>query len=130
MFDINRDLVKWPLISSSKADIASELMKDEKLPATIDLVTKSSPPFPNCVSTRRLLDMCWPDGVYSLSYVALSFLPNNPLYGIRAPGNEALLFLGQLATKGERGILKVLADYFNQLRHNPFYSLLKERAVH
>jgi hypothetical protein len=34
-----------------------------------------------------------------------------------------------MAMKGELRLLKIPADHFIRLRHNPFYALVKERAL-
>ena len=56
-------------------------------------------------------------------------LDGAPLELLQPPDDERRLFLGQMTVKGERGLLKIPADYFIRLRHNPFYSLLETRAV-
>jgi hypothetical protein len=76
-----------------------------------------------------MVNTSWPAGVFSLSHIALPFPPDDPLYGRQPPDDERRLFLGQMTVKGERGLLKIPADYFIRLRHNPFYSLLETRAV-
>jgi hypothetical protein len=67
--------------------------------------------------------------VISLSHIALPFPPDDPLYGQRPPGNEDVLFLGQMAIQGERGLLQFPSDWLMRLRHNPFYGYLEERAL-
>jgi hypothetical protein len=67
--------------------------------------------------------------VISLSHVALPISPDDSLYGQRPPENEDFLFLGQMAIQGERGLLKIPADWMFRLRHNPFYEYLTERML-
>ncbi len=43
----------------------------------------------------------------SLSHVALPFPPDDPLYGQRPPNDDDIVFLDDLAIKGERGVLKI-----------------------
>jgi hypothetical protein len=69
-----------------------------------------------------------PENRFSLSHVALPFPPDDPLYGRRPPGNEELLFLGQMAIQGERGLLRFSSDWLLRLRHNPFYDVLESRT--
>ena len=57
------------------------------------------------------------------------FPPDDPLYGRRPPDDEGILFLGQMAIQGERGLLKIPFDWLVRLRHNPFYEYLESRAV-
>lgn len=65
----------------------------------------------------------------SLSHVALTFPPDDPLYGQRPPDNENVLFLGQMALQGERGLLKIPYDWLLRLRHNPFYDFLEKQTL-
>lgn len=140
LFDINRQAAKSALISPARADSSAGLIKDETLPAAVNLLTnrspdtravnlQRSPSLSSTVSASPTVDMSWPAGVFSLSHVALPFAPDDPLYGMSPPADEKLLFLGQMAVKGERGLFRIPADYFVRLRHNPFYSLLEKRAL-
>jgi hypothetical protein len=81
------------------------------------------------VVNQQRYNASWPAGVFSLSHVALPFPPDDPLHGRQPPDDQRFLFLGQMTVTGERGLLKIPADYFLRLRHNPFYSLLERRAV-
>jgi hypothetical protein len=67
--------------------------------------------------------------VISLSHVALPFPPDDPLYGERPPGNDDVLFLGEMAIQGERGLMKISSDWLLRLRHNPFYDYLEWRLL-
>ena len=75
------------------------------------------------------LQLAWPRGVVSLSHVALPFPPDDPLYGQFAPLEGDRLFLGDLALKGERGLLKISGEWLLRMRYNPFYSYLEERVL-
>lgn len=61
--------------------------------------------------------------------MALPFPPDDPLYGQRPPANEDVLFLGQMAIQGERGLFKISADWLLRLRYNPCYDYLERRAL-
>ena len=75
------------------------------------------------------LDMAWPRGVISLSHVALPFPPDDPLYGRRPPDNDDVLFLGEMAMQGERGLIKLPDDWLLRLRYNPFYKVIETRVL-
>ena len=75
------------------------------------------------------LNLTWPAGVISLSHVALPFPPDDPLYGQGPPGKEGVIFLGQMAIQGERGLLKIPSDFLMRLRFNPFYIFLETRVL-
>ena len=61
--------------------------------------------------------------------MALPFPPDDPLYGARPPDDDDVLFLGQMDIKGERGLLRIPADWLLRLRHNPFYAYLEQRTL-
>ena len=140
LFDINRFAVKSSLLISDPGPLTDRLMADETLPFAVTLVTNENPestmvlarrkpPFSAEASTTEPLNLAWPAGVISLSHVALPFPPDDPLYGQRPPGNEDVLFLGQMAIQGERGLLQFPSDWLMRLRHNPFYAFLEARAL-
>jgi len=140
LFDINRYAAKAKLLIADPAPLSDRLITDEKLTFTLTLVTNENPeslqvvarrkaPFSKDMSETKLLNMAWPTGVISLSHVALPFPPDDPLYGQRPPDNEKVLFLGQMAIQGERGLLKIPYDWLLRLRHNPFYAFLESRTL-
>jgi hypothetical protein len=83
----------------------------------------------------------WPQGVYSLAHIALAFSPQDPLYGgpDAAPqdplygGPDAAespgLQLGNVALRGERGILRVSGGALLRMHWNPFYEHLENRVL-
>ena len=140
LFDINRYAAKSPLIGTAEADLTSQLISDETLPTTVHLVTnrssetravhlQSSASLAGTISTTSPVQLEWPSGIFSLSHVALPFPPDDPLYGMNPPDQENQLFLGRMTMMGERGLLRIPADYFIRLRHNPFYSVLEEHVL-
>lgn len=140
LFDINRFAVKSKLMVSDPGAFTDRLMTDESLPFAVTLVTNANkqsqevvarhkPPHSREASSIEPLGLAWPEGVISLSHVALPFPPDDPLYGQRPPENDDVLFLGQMAFQGERGLLQFPADWLLRLRHNPFYDYLQERTL-
>lgn len=73
-------------------------------------------------------DMIWPDHIYSLSHVALPFPPTDSLYGSEPEDLEGL-HIGQLETKGEKGILNIHASDMLRLRYNPFYANMQKQIT-
>ena len=61
--------------------------------------------------------------------MALPFPPDDPLYGRRPPDNEDILFLGEMAMQGERGLLKLSAEWLLRMRYNPFYEVIEKRVL-
>ena len=140
LFDINRLAAKSMLLVSDPAPLTDRLMNDQNLPFTLTLVTNANPETRAVVAQRKAareaevsqteeLGLAWPVGVISLSHVALPFPPDDPLYGQRPPGNKDILFLGQMAIKGERDLFKLSTNWLLRLRHNPFYPYLEKRAL-
>lgn len=140
LFDINRFAAKAKLLIADPAPLTDGLMADETLPFALTLVTNENPetfqvvarrkdPLSKNRSETKRLNLAWPNGVISLSHVALPFPPDDPLYGQRPPDNENVLFLGQMAIQGERGLLKIPYDWLLRLRHNPFYDSLESRTL-
>lgn len=140
LFDINRLAAHATLLKSDPGSLTERLMSDKTLPFTLTLITNENPesfrmvansktPFTTQLSTIEALDVLWPPGVISLSHVALPFPPDDPLYGMFPPEDKDVIFLGQVAIKGERGLLKISNDWLLRMRHNPFYEFLENRAL-
>ena len=70
--------------------------------------------------TESPLGLSWPDSVYSLAHVALPFPAGDPVYGIHPTGGSSGVHLGDIALRGERGVLKIPASDMLRLRSNPF----------
>jgi alpha-beta hydrolase superfamily lysophospholipase len=140
LFDVNRLAIKSKLMVSDPAPLTDRLMAEADLPFSITFVTNENPhssavlaryklPFSSEATETERLNLDWPSGVLSLSHVALPIPPDDPLYGRRPPENEDFLFLGEMALQGERGLLRLPADWLLRLRYNPFYDYLEARAV-
>jgi hypothetical protein len=139
LFDINYTNVKSTILIADPRPLIGRLMANETLPFALTLVTNESKESTRVVSRRKAplsaeasiapLNLSWPRDVVSLSHIALPFPPDDPLYGQGAPENESIIFLGQMAIKGERGLLKLSGDWLLRLRHNPFYPYLEKRVL-
>ena len=140
LFDINRFAAKETLLIDDPAPLSDRLMTDATLPFTVTLVTNESPhsrqvltrrkaPFSKVAAEIKRLNLSWPTEVISLSHVALPFPPDDPLYGQRLPQDDKVLFLGQMAIRGERGLLRISSDWLLRLRYNPFYDYLENRTL-
>lgn len=141
LFDINREAVRSNVLIDDPGPLTGQVMADATLPFAVTLianadpgsrqvVARRKPPFSPAGTAESPLNLAWPPGVISLSHVALPFPPDDPLYGQRPPGNEDLLFLGEMAIKGERNLLKLPGEWSLRLRHNPFYGYLESRVFH
>lgn len=141
LFDINRHAaVKSTLLVADPGPLTNRLLAENDLPFAVTFVSNESKlsnvvtakykaPHTSEPSTAESLGLSWPRGVISLSHVALPIPPNDPLYGQFAPLDDDHVFLGDLAIRGERGLLKIPEDWLLRMRYNPFYSYLEERIL-
>lgn len=140
LYDINRFAIKSPLIVADTGPLTDRLMGDAALPFAVTLIANVSPesqyvearrkpPFTADPVSREPLHLAWPDDAMSLSHVDLPFPPDDPLYGRYPPEVRGQVFLGQLAIRGERGVLKIPAQWLLRLRHNPFYDYQERRVL-
>jgi len=140
LYDINRVAVTSPLLVTDRAALSEQLLADANLPFELTLISNASPETRKVVALRKppfsaeptateTLSEPWPRDALSLSHVDLPFPIDDPLYGRYPPEQSSELFLGQLAVRGERGVLKVPAQWLLRLRHNPFYDYQEQRIL-
>ena len=117
----------------------SVLERTSNPPFTLKLVTNKNPGTRSVVEQTwksgkepeaiRDLGLEWPEGIYSLSHVALPFAPNDPVYGGENPLPSPGIKLGNLAWRGEKNVLNVSPTNMLRLRWNPFYSYLEQSTL-
>lgn len=140
LFDFNRFAASSSLLNDSTGAFTARLLEDRQLPFSLTVVANTTSlsrsvsatykaPFGNTPPVSTDLMQKWPAGVFSLSHVALPFPPSDPLYGNVPPQDRQQLFLGAQALQGERGVLKIPADFLLRLRYNPFYDYLEQRVL-
>lgn len=141
LFDVNRNAaIKSTLLIADPAPLTDRLMADASLPFAVTFITnehsnstevvaRHKPPLSLEKSATKRLGLAWPRGVVSLSHVALAFPPEDPLYGQEPLDNGDLVFLGDMAIRGERGLVSIPADWLLRQRYNPFYSYLESRVL-
>jgi alpha-beta hydrolase superfamily lysophospholipase len=141
LFDINRHAaVQATLLVADPAPFTNRLLAENDLPFAVTFITNESPESVRVVARQKVphaaevslaypLDFAWPRGVVSLSHVALPIPPDDPLYGQFAPLEDDAVFLGDLALRGERGLLKIPEDWLLRMRYNPFYGYLEDRVL-
>lgn len=139
LFDVNRNAEAESFLITDPEDLTQALLSDPQLPFGLALLTNESTgsrsikilrkaPGVNKIKTESR-SLRWPDGVYSLSHVALPFPLDDPLYGAVPDKSETGLYLGRVELRGERGILQFSPGQFTRLRHNPFFDYLAERVA-
>ena len=75
------------------------------------------------------IGLSWPEDLYSLAHVALPFPPQDTLYGGQPQGKSPGIQLGDIALRGERGVLLIPAADMLRLRWNPFYPYVEGRVL-
>jgi alpha-beta hydrolase superfamily lysophospholipase len=139
LFDINRRAEVGILLQQDPRAVFEPLLKKNDRGFDLTVVTNESSESNRVVAhtalagedtasgTTALND--WPPGVYSLSHVALPFTPTDPLYGGPQAGASPGIALGNLAPRGERGILRVSGTDLLRLRWNPFFDYVEDRVL-
>jgi alpha-beta hydrolase superfamily lysophospholipase len=136
LFDINRFRSEIGPHGVRPRALSTRISGTAGLPFAVTLVTNEhadstavvalrQAPLSAEISPAEPLGLEWPGGVISLSHVALPIPADDPLYGQRPPDNDDVLFLGQMAIQGERGLLLLPSDWLLRIRHNPFYGYLE-----
>jgi len=139
IFGINRMAGVEPLLANDPAAVLGPMLKNTEQPFDLSWVTNENPES-RAVEVRsratgreevkiEALGKEWPDEVFSLSHVALPFRGDDPLYGGDQPEESPGIQLGNTASRGERGLLRVSGDDVLRLRWNPFYDYLEERVL-
>ncbi len=78
----------------------------------------------------RALGLSYPDGLFSLSHVAIPFPMSDALYGMTPDTSEDFgLSLGTLAPRGERNVLVASLDALLRASSNPFFPYLLQRIA-
>ena len=141
LFDINRQAtIKSTLLVDDPGPLTKRLLNDAALPFAVTMVTNEDAYSQHVVARRKpaysedgyvleSLQLEWPAGVVSLSHVALPFPPDDPVYGESPVEGNDQVFLGNLAIKGERGLLRIPGEWLLRQRHNPFYDYMQARIV-
>jgi alpha-beta hydrolase superfamily lysophospholipase len=139
LFDINRYAEIQPLMKQHPSAWIEPMLYSETHTFTLTLLSNHSHSEQHLYAFSRApgsasVESCetglsWPEGVYSLSHVALPFPPDDPVYGQIKPIPSKGIFLGETALRGERNVLQVPAADMLRLRYNPFYSHMSERIL-
>ena len=139
LFDINRMAEIEPIMKSDPIGAIRALQDDPDRAFTFTLVTNDDTrrrdvvastvaPGKGAASTSPL-GLSWPDELYSLAHVALPFAPEDPLYGGHPTEQSPGISLGDIALRGERGVLQIPASDMLRLRWNPFYPYVERRVL-
>ena len=138
LFDVNRLAEASVLLVSEAGPLTRRLLEMSNRPFALTVIANASADTLEIHELRaasgvahltaRPLPLEWPRTVFSLSHVALTFPPDDPLYGYAAAQDASHVQLGRLELRGENGVLAIPTWMLIRLRSNPFYSYLAERA--
>ncbi|MEE4243481.1 MAG: alpha/beta fold hydrolase [Desulfopila sp.] len=138
LFDLNRLAADLALLRDDPYERVDKLFA-EKQPFTLTLLSNRESERHWLEERRKRameseiistpLQLRWPQGVFSLSHLALPFSSEDPVYGTRKSTSSEGFSLGALEVKGERGVLLAAPGDLIRLRYNPFYSYLEERTL-
>lgn len=138
LYDINRFSEMGPILTTNPSDWINSLLRGRRLGYRLTLITNENENSERVVARTRLpgnahytecpLNASWPDSVYSLSHVAPPFRFDDPLYGGLQQKGPYRLQLGNIALRGERGVLQIAEADLLRLRWNPFYDY-QEAAI-
>jgi pimeloyl-ACP methyl ester carboxylesterase len=138
LFDVNRQRAIEHLLKHDPADQLRALLASGNRPFTLSVLTNRDEKSVDVVLRRRRpreseatvteTGMAWPADIFSVGHVALPFSATDPLYGdgrSRSPG----IALGDLALRGERGVLQVTPADMLRIRWNPFFPWVERRVL-
>ena len=140
LFDINRMKEMEPLMKWTPMEIIQALQANPDTTFTLSVVTnenaqsqkvmvRTQRPGENLPTNSGIGSLSWPEDLYSLAHVALPFPPDDTLYGGHPKGKDMGLHLGDIALRGERGVLNIPASEMLRLRWNPFYPYVEARVL-
>ena len=139
LFDINRMAEIEPIMKCDPAAVIRALQANPDPTFTLSLVTNENPQSRKVIVRSQHpgepgpgdsdVGLYWPEDLYSLAHVALPFPPQDSLYGRRPEGKSPGIRLGDVALRGERGVLQIPAADMLRLRWNPFYPYIEKRVL-
>jgi alpha-beta hydrolase superfamily lysophospholipase len=138
LFDLNRNAAFGPLLRASTDTVLTRLLADPPRTYRTTIITNETSRGSEVVERAmdagattertRTLALSYPQGVFSLSHIALPFPIDDALYGLQPRSDESFgVNLGAMATRGERGTLAVSMDALNRMSSNPFFPYMLER---
>jgi alpha-beta hydrolase superfamily lysophospholipase len=132
LFDVNRSVKLGPLLRPAADTAAGRLLPTGARSYRTTIITNSDIDSSDAVERTteadevadrtRPLNLRYPDGLFSLSHVALPFPMDDALYGLTPDLTEDFgIRLGVLAPRGERNVLIASLDALLRVASNPFF---------
>lgn len=138
LFDLNRRAEITTLLGKDPLPYVEKLL-NSTAPFDVDLVTNRTPHSTEVLVQRKparleeiqaeIIGLAWPQGIYSLSHVALPFSSRDPVYGIGSASAKSDVSLGSLEPRGEKDLLNVAIEDLMRLRYNPFYNYMESQIL-
>jgi hypothetical protein len=140
VFDTNQNAFMKNYIKTPPLRVALETQWSKRLAYTLTLITNENQDSDRVVARTKgeqadsvnpvLLDLSWPQGLYSLSHVAIPFPSDDPLYGIETSNASSdHIQLGGIDLRGEKGGLRISETLRLRLRCNPFWAYVSSRLA-
>jgi alpha-beta hydrolase superfamily lysophospholipase len=79
--------------------------------------------------SEEVLELEWPEGIVSLSHIAIPFSAGDRLYGSREATADTGINFGSISLRGESSALLLSDSLFVRCRYNPFYELMENRMI-
>jgi alpha-beta hydrolase superfamily lysophospholipase len=137
LFDINRINQAAKFFNDDPKPYLDRMLFNSKLSYTLTLLTNEDATGRRVHILRKKagssevntvkLESAWPKAMHSLSHIALPFPKTDILYGEISPEEEPGLHLGNIAIRGERGVIQIPASSMLRLRWNPFYPYFEQQ---
>lgn len=139
LFDINRVEGMHPIVNTGPRDVIVSLVDKPDLDYILTLISNKDVDSRKVAAYQRVpggegkivtpLNLVWPEGVYSLSHIALPFAYDDPLYGGNDAGESPGIQIGNVVLRGEIGVLHVNPTGLLRLSWNPFYDYMEQRVL-
>ncbi len=137
LFDINRMDKLANLFNRSFEQAIFPKLKRTDLPYTLCVLKNASPESGQIAFQTRsgeswretMTGLSWPDGVVSLSHLAVPIPPEDPIYGTKEATVARGLSLGTLSVRAEPSALLISDSLFYRCRNNPFYAFMENHVV-
>jgi len=138
LFDVNRFSGIQALLVADPGPLTQQVLSMPDRSFGLTVITNADPGTSQVMELRaepgstqqaaRLLDLSWPERVFSLSHVALPFPLTDSLYGYEvAAGDANHVQLGRVQVHGENGVLAIPDWVLTRQRSNPFHAYMIER---
>ena len=137
LFDVNRYSGIQALLVADPGPLTQQVLSMPDRSFGLTVITNADPGTSQVMELRaeagskqqtaRLLDLSWPERVFSLSHVALPFPPDDSLYGYEVAGDTSHVQLGSVQVHGENGVLAIPDWVLTRQRSNPFHAYMIDR---